>query len=562
MTYPPQVGISGDPRHEDGTVRSPERLSLSMWWLLALLIIFFAGQRHGLWGGDEPRDAEIAREMYASSDWVIPRLNGMQFLEKPPLAYWGAVLVFRVAGRASVEICRIPSAIWGLIGALATAWLGSMLAGRRAGLLAALILATTVEWIYITHLLLVDVPLASCVALSFALFWYGYGAGGARKRLGYLGCALAMGGAFMAKGTVGIFIPAVAIAAFLAWRREWRECARLLSLWNIAALAATTLPWICLLAKRGGSEALHVFLWQNQFLRFFSSGADHAEPPWYYLPLLFELLAPWCVFLPVALFRLIRPCDEKGRGSAGRQYLLSAVVVPFILLSIASGKRQLYLLPLVPAWSLMIAIWVMGEWHPLQPRWELLWRDKGLALFSLLPIGAWSCALYFALREGPGIPVAIAGLIVSMSIAIISFLPRRGLSGGRRAGFAIALLVMAYASVLSPSLWMPFEQKKGYAPLTLMLDENVKNRDMLYLYTPGEREIGVVGFHFQSLVHVLNSPEEIGRVLSASPGNYVLIREKLFGELISLGSLPSSAEVVARADIPHRNLLLLRGRQK
>ena len=91
---------------------------------------------------------------------------------------------------------------------------------------------------------------------------------------------------------------------------------------------------------------------------------------------------------------------------------------------------------------------------------------------------------------------------------------------------------------------------------------NVKNRDMLYLYTPGEREIGVVGFHFQSLVHVLNSPEEIGRVLSASPANYVLIREKLFDELVSLGSLPSSAEVAARVDISHRNQLLLRGRQK
>ena len=562
MTYPPEVGLRGDLRNADKTVRSSERLPVSVWWFLALLIIFFAGQRHGLWGGDERRDAEIAREMYVSNDWVIPRLNGMQFLEKPPLAYWGAALVFGAAGHASVEICRIPSAFWGLMGAFATAWLGSMIAGRRAGLCAALILATTVEWIYITHLLLVDVPLASCVAISFALFWYGYRARGARKRLGYLGCALAMGGAFMAKGTVGVFIPAVAIAAFLAWRREWRECARLLSVWNIAAFAATTLPWICLLAKRGGSEALHVFVWHNQFLRFFSSGADHAEPPWYYLPLLFELLAPWCVFLPVALFRLVRPCDEKSQGSAGRQYLLSAVVVPFVLLSIASGKRQLYLLPLMPGWALMIAIWVMEEWGSMEARWELLWRDKGLALFSVLPIGSWSCALYFALREGSGMPVAIAGLIASMVIAIFSFFPRGNVPGGRRAGFAIALLLMAYAAVLSPSLWMTFDQKKGYEPLTRMLDENVKNRDMLYLYTPGEREIGVVGFHFQSLVHVLNSPEEIGRVLSASPANYVLIREKLFDELVSLGSLPSSAEVAARVDISHRNQLLLRGRQK
>ncbi|MEJ2745745.1 MAG: glycosyltransferase family 39 protein, partial [bacterium] len=175
-----------------------------LWWLLALLLLFGAGQRHGLWGNDEPREAEMSREMYVSGDWVVPRLNGSAFLEKPPLAYWGAASVFHVMGGPSEESCRIPSAFWGLIGTLAAAWLGNMLAGRTVGLLTALILATLGEWLHITHYLIVDVPLAACVALSLALFWYGYRSVGGRKRVGYLGCALAISGAFMSKGMVGV----------------------------------------------------------------------------------------------------------------------------------------------------------------------------------------------------------------------------------------------------------------------------------------------------------------------------------------------------------------------
>ncbi|MCX6357294.1 MAG: glycosyltransferase family 39 protein, partial [Candidatus Aureabacteria bacterium] len=298
----------------------------SLWWLLVLLVLFVPGQRHGVWGSDEPREAAIAREMYISGDWVTPTLNGSPFYEKPPLTYWGAAAAFDLT------------------------------------ILAAFVLATSVEWIYISHLLLVDVPLAASVILALALFWYGYRAGGQRKRFGYIGCMIAAGGAFLAKGTVGVVIPASAIAAFLILRREWREIARLLAPWNILVLAAVTLPWIYLLAEQGGGRALHEFIWRNQVLRFFSPAADHAEPPWYYLPLLFEILAPWVIFLPPALYRLFRPCDAERRMDAGRQFLLAVIVVPFVLLSIASGKRQLYLLPLMPGFAIAIAIWCAGVW--------------------------------------------------------------------------------------------------------------------------------------------------------------------------------------------------------
>ena len=537
---------------------SPRRHVPSLWWGLALLLLFGAGQRNGLWGNDEPREAEMAREMYVSGDWVAPRLNGNAFLEKPPLAYWGATLVFHAMGGPSAAWCRIPSAFWGLIGALAAAWLGSMLAGPAVGVLAALILATCGEWLHITHYLLVDVPLAACVALSLSLFWYGYQSRNGRKRLGYFGCALAISGAFMAKGMVGVIIPASAIAFFLAWRREWRELARLIAPWNVAAVAAAPLIWLCALWVREGAGALRVFVWDNQVLRFVSPGADHAHASWYYVQVIFEVLLPWAIFLPPAVLRLFRPSGETSITDASRRYLIAVIAVPFIVLSIASGKRHLYLLPLLPGFAIMIAAWVSGPWSPDRTRWESLWHRVGLSLFALLPVVSWGAALYYAVVQGNGVLTSSIGVVASVLMAGAALAYALRTRGERLPEISIALLILAYGAVLSPSLWAVTERAKGYAHFERMLDKQIGKGDVLYLYGSGEQELGMACFNLKRTVPVIETPDELPAVLRPSSGNRLLISEKIYSGLRDRGLIPPTVEIVARSKLKRKTQFLLR----
>jgi len=537
---------------------TPQRRGPSLWWLLALLLLFIAGQRHGLWGNDEPREAEIAREMSASGDWVVPRLNGQAFLEKPPLTHWGAALVFRAVGEPSEAWCRVPSAFWGLIGALATAWLGGMLAGRTAGLLAALILATCGEWLYIAHHLLVDVPLAACVVLTLALFWYGYGSGVGQKRLGYLGCAIAAGGAFMAKGMVGVIIPGSAIIVFLAWRREWREIARLIAPWNVAACVAVPLSWLGALWVREGTGALRVFVWDNQVLRFISSTADHAHAPWYYVLILPEVLLPWVIFLPPAALRLFRPSGEKSITDSGRQYLMAVIAVPFIVLSIASGKRHLYLLPLLPGFAIMIAAWIAESRSAWRARWESLWQRIGLSLFAVLPAGSWGAAWYYAIVQRSGVLVASIGTAASVLAACAAVAYALRTRGGRLAEILIALIILAYGAVLSPSLWAVTEKGKGYADFEGMLDKQIKGGVTLYIYGSGEQELGLVCFHLKRTVPVIQTPDGLAAVLQPGSRDYLLIAEKIYLKLRALKLIPPSVEIAAQSRLKRTTQLLLR----
>ncbi len=538
--------------------KTPRRGGLSLWWLPALLLLFGAGQRHGLWGNDEPREAEISREIYASGDWVVPRLNGQAFLEKPPLAYWGAALAFHAAGKPSESVCRIPSAVWGLIGALATAWLGGMLAGRTAGLLAALILATCGEWLYIIHHLLVDVPLAACVALSLALFWHGYRSSGGQKGMGYLGCSLAVGGAFMAKGMVGVIIPGSAIIVFLAWRREWRELARLIAPWNVAACVAVPFSWVIALWAGEGTGALRVFAWDNQVLRFISSTADHAHAPWYYLLILPEALLPWVIFLPPAALRLFRRSGEKSITDSGRRYLMTVIAVPFIVLSIASGKRHLYLLPLLPGFAIMIAAWIAESRSAGRARWELLWQGIGLSLFAVLPVGSWGAAWYYAIVQVSGVLVASIGTAASVLAACAAVAYALRTRGERLAEISIALLILAYGAVLSPSLWAVTEKGKGYADFEGMLDEQIKGGVTLYIYGSGEQELGLVCFHLKRTVPVIQTPDELAAVLQPGSGNHLLIAEKMYLTLRAQNLIPPSVEIAARSKLKRTTQLLLR----
>jgi 4-amino-4-deoxy-L-arabinose transferase-like glycosyltransferase len=535
----------------------------TLWWLVLLLFLYGFGQAHQFWEPDEPREAEIAREMYASGEWIIPRLNGRPFLEKPPLAHWGAALIFHAVGGASEKYCRVPSAFWGLVGALATAWLGTMLAGRTIGILAAFVLTTNVEWAMNSHMLHVDMPLAAGVSLSIALFWYACSSrDGPRKRFAYLGCSAAAGVAFLAKGTIGLVIPAAVFLAFLVWQRNWREMRRFVSPWNVAAFAAVAVPWIVLLAFKGGEDALRIVFWDNQVFRFLSSHADHAGSPfWFYLEKLFETLVPWSIFLLPALLRLVKPWGAPGKEQNARRYLIVLITVPFFILSVASAKRIRYALPLMPGFAVVIAAWLGASWTGARARWETVWRWIGFGCAMLVAIGSWAVGLYLATATGEGVIFMAAGTIVSALVAFgaVTYTVRTG--GKRMAQLTVALVTVAYVAVLSPPLRVfIIDSKRTYGSGLAAAFEKIGPRAAFYGYRMSEAETGAVAFRRGATFPMIESPQELAEVLHASPYNVVYIAEETYRKLKSLNLIPAKTVIVARYEHPRGGAVFLRGK--
>ncbi len=176
-------------------------------WVLAIVIVAVAAfvglGSHGLWTPDEPRDAAIGKTMLESGDWMVPRLNGQPFLEKPPLAWWGMVVADRLLG-ASAAVARVPSACCAFAALLLVFAVARRLAGTTAGLLALAVLATTAQFSTDMHRAIVDPPLVLFVAVAHVAIWRQRTATAPRSRaLAVAVAALAIGLAFLAKGWIG-----------------------------------------------------------------------------------------------------------------------------------------------------------------------------------------------------------------------------------------------------------------------------------------------------------------------------------------------------------------------
>src|SRR5262245_14689965 len=146
--------------------------------LLVLLLVFYLQFFHrlgglGLVGPDEPRYAQVAREMAASGDFVTPKLHGEPWFEKPVLYYWMAASAFKAMGLSELA-ARLPSALAALLGAFAILLVGSHWISRRAGLAAALILASSPMYFSLARAASTDMVLASSLTLGLACVYFAW----------------------------------------------------------------------------------------------------------------------------------------------------------------------------------------------------------------------------------------------------------------------------------------------------------------------------------------------------------------------------------------------------
>ena len=293
----------------------------------------------GLAGPDEPRYAEIGREMAASGHLITPLLFGRGWFEKPPLIYWMTGVGFRL-GLSPDLAPRLPVAILSVSFLLFYYWALAREFGTPAALYSSLLLGTSALWIAFSQAGVPDLPLAATfsAAILLALPWLD---GGDKKYLPYAAVLVAL--AVLAKALV----PLVLLAPVLWYGRK-----RLFDLLNARVLFAflfVALPWYVTCYARNGMPFIQTLFVEHQFGRMTSDALQHVQSVWYYLAVLPGAIFPWVFLLPL-LFRRSLYHDVRT------QYLLATIVFGMIFFSAAPNKLPGYILPLLPALFALIGI--------------------------------------------------------------------------------------------------------------------------------------------------------------------------------------------------------------
>ena len=347
---------------------------------------FFRLSGIGLLGPDEPRYAQIAREMLVRGDWVTPTLYHHIWLEKPILLYWGEMLCYCIFG-VSDWAARLPSAV-----AATLLVFGTFLAVRRirrpARLDAALMVAASALVLGFGRAAATDMLLASpwCLSLLAWFCWYQAnfaedpsGESGRAKPYLYLFYALnAL--AMLAKGPVAPVLAAFVLILFCFSQRNPRALLRTLSPAGIALFLAVAAPWYVLVQLRT-PEFFRIFIVQHNLARFGSNLYRHRQPVWFYLPVALAATIPWTVWLlhgvadaVTALRSMFRrtnhPPIESSHSFTFEIFLLLWALVPIAFFSISHSKLPGYVLPSIPALLILAAVAVhRREAREERPRW-------------------------------------------------------------------------------------------------------------------------------------------------------------------------------------------------
>lgn len=432
---------------------------------------------HELWTPDEPRDAEIAREIGFTA---VPTLNGAPFLEKPPLYFWTVAASYKLFG-VSASAARLPSILfsWGT-------WLFTFLLARRmfgaaAGLYATLILGTMVMFFDISHKSAVDNALVFFTTATFYWLYIGYRSE-EKKLYGYLAAYLFAFGALMSKGLVGLALTAPAFVTFLVWQKKYREILRSQPWLALLVIGTGATIWLAYLTP----ELRHTWLIDNHLGRFTGkfAASGHNRPFFYYAVASFYAFAPWTLALIPTLVWAVKPVD-----TADKRFLLSWLAVGVLILSLASTKREIYLLPILPAAAILIAAWFYQV--DARPKWATGLLRVFAAVLAVAHLLVWLLAV--GLHNWLGLAIATA---MPIGAAALFFVGGRVWPVGLSLATASALV--SGFSVVGPAL----ERTKNLEPFSRQLPR----LDRIPALNPDETTLAVVPFYTGRRVEPVKEP--------------------------------------------------------
>jgi 4-amino-4-deoxy-L-arabinose transferase-like glycosyltransferase len=506
-----------------------------------------------LFNPDEGRYVDIPAEMLASHDWVLPHLNGLAYLEKPPLQYWlsaGALALFGHTEWAG----RLVSALAAILGVWTVIGLGRRLYDERRALFAGVITGSMLLFVLMGQLTTLDMLLSTWLLVAIAGFCHAQcerDADPVASRRWMLVCWAAMGAATLTKGLVGLVLPGGVLVLYTLLQRDWSAWRHLHLGKGLLLCALIVVPWF-VLVERAHPGAFDFLIIREHFQRYLTKMHDRYEPWWFFLEILAAGALPWLPQILVAYLHGWRTSAAPGRFDAGRVlWVASVFIVAFY--SASDSKLAPYVLPVLPLLALL------GSATDARGEQCLRWNG---GLLVVLGLACWVAAALAgheetramqAWREAHLVPwfVGVGALFVSGGLAVVGASVTARFDAARlivaATGFTavMALSAGAFTSVATLYSSKPLLQRAGpldpNAPIYTVRDYDwtlpfYVNHPVIPVVYTGELEMGLHAEPAKGLATV----EQFEQVWRNHPGVdpgplYALVRLEDYDRLVADG---------------------------
>ena len=512
---------------------NPEHLYLITLLFLCAVVFFYGLGRLPFIGPDEPRYAEVAREMYSTGDWITPRLGGIKWFEKPALTYWLLAAGYALFGESEFG-ARFGVATASTFGALLLYFFGRRARSARFGYLSAAALVTCGLWPGFARGVTCDLPLTVSIEVALLSFflWESKESEAGADRLWYVFC-FALGLATLAKGLVGVVLPLMIIAPYLILTGAWRSLLRpRLIIFGALIFLGTAAVWYAPVIARNGREFIDEFFVGHHFRRYLSNKYRHPQP-FYFFPLVVVAGSfPWSFYLLSSVGQTL-VCLWRGQAKVGQTkvrptdrlnlFLLLWIVAPIVFFSFSWSKLPGYILPVFPAVALMVGRELERWWSdesrpPMAPQ----------LLTASLTAAAGICAGVLLQRE---LGLNARDALLMGSIAVLASTVHLGLLFFKNSRVAtlylpigLAVIVVAASHLVFPVL----ANRESLKKLSLMALEAARPYERLVFLINNEQSINYYAAGLplrdgRSELMTVKSTEEIATLIEASRSQSLLI---------------------------------------
>ncbi len=421
--------------------------------------------------------AQIARNMLESGDWVSARLNGVLYLEKSPAKYWLIAISFMIFGMHDWA-ARIPIALAAILLCWVTYRIGCWAFSRKAGLYAGLALATCVGLFLFTRVLIPDVMVTLTITVALWAFLRALEEDEKRPTLWAWTCAASLAAGVLLKGVIGVFFPAGAGFLYLLFTRQLlarRTWMRLRPFSGAAIFLLIAAPWHVLATLRnppyldftmesrpGEYRGFFWFYFINEHvLRFLNKRypRDYNTVPVLYF-WLYQLvwMFPWSVYFPATVKLSYRPKDR-----AGRTRLLALCWIGFVMVFFSfSTTQEYYSMPIYPAMALLLgcAMVTGSKWLPSGTKFAAALASVAAVITAVLAIRVWNLPtpgdISVALSQNPELYTLSLGHMADLTIASMAYV-------------RVPLVIASIACLVGAAGAWLLRGERAYLPLALMM---------------------------------------------------------------------------------------------
>lgn len=333
-----------------------DNLFLILFISFAIIYVMLLGA-YPLLEPDETRYVTMARDMFTSGNYLTLYLNGEYFFEKPPLFFWLESLSFCFFKDISEFTARFPVVILSLLPLGLLFFLSEKVKNQKFAFLNSAILLTTLEYVLITKIAMLDSVLTSLVSSSVLCYFFTFFVSEENKKYFWYSCYILMGLAVLAKGIPGVVIPAGTILTGTIIFRTYKETLKNMPA-GIVLFLIIALPWHIIMLLKHGSLFFNEYIIKHHLMRFLGAEVIHRnEPVYFYFVTLLWGLFPW-IFSLLSSLRKPRKFNLENGYDKFLVLNITAILVILVFFSCSGAKLITYILPVYPFFAVLIGhIW-------------------------------------------------------------------------------------------------------------------------------------------------------------------------------------------------------------